>query len=55
MHITGLDHVQLAMPPGQEEEARHFYGGLLGLEEVKKPAGPCSPPLRPAMAGEQNL
>jgi catechol 2,3-dioxygenase-like lactoylglutathione lyase family enzyme len=38
MHITGLDHVQLAMPPGREDEARHFYGGLLGLAEVAKPA-----------------
>jgi len=36
--ITGLDHVQLAMPPGGEGEARSFYGGLLGLREVTKPA-----------------
>lgn len=38
MHITGLDHVQLAIPPGKEDEARQFYGGLLGLAEVGKPA-----------------
>jgi catechol 2,3-dioxygenase-like lactoylglutathione lyase family enzyme len=38
MHITGFDHVQLAMPPGREDEARQFYGGLLGLEQVGKPA-----------------
>ena len=25
------------MPPGGEEEARRFYGGILGLEEVPKP------------------
>lgn len=36
--ITGLDHVQLAMPAGGEDEARAFYGGLLGLREVAKPA-----------------
>lgn len=36
--ITGLDHVQLAMPAGREEEARSFYGSLLGLREVPKPA-----------------
>jgi catechol 2,3-dioxygenase-like lactoylglutathione lyase family enzyme len=36
--ITGLDHVQLAMPKGGEEAARAFYGGLLGLEELPKPA-----------------
>ncbi|NLG73057.1 MAG: glyoxalase [Chloroflexi bacterium] len=37
MKITGLDHVQLAMPPGQEEQARRFYSGLLGLQEIPKP------------------
>jgi catechol 2,3-dioxygenase-like lactoylglutathione lyase family enzyme len=36
--ITGLDHVQLAMPRGGEERARAFYGGLLGMEELAKPA-----------------
>lgn len=36
--IAGLDHVQLAAPPGCEEEARRFFGGLLGLRELEKPA-----------------
>lgn len=36
--ILGLDHVQLAMPPGGEAEARRFYGEALGLREVPKPA-----------------
>lgn len=35
--IAGLDHVQLAAPPGCEDEARHFYGELLGLTEIPKP------------------
>ncbi len=35
--IVGLDHVQLAMPPGSEDKARHFYGYLLGLAEIEKP------------------
>ena len=35
--ITGLDHVQVAAPPGCEAEARAFYGALLGLTEVSKP------------------
>lgn len=39
MKITALHHVQLAMPPGQEDQARAFYGKLLGLSEVAKPAG----------------
>ncbi|HEX4733935.1 MAG TPA: VOC family protein [Thermoleophilaceae bacterium] len=32
-----LDHVQLAGPPGCEENARRFYGDLLGLAEIAKP------------------
>jgi catechol 2,3-dioxygenase-like lactoylglutathione lyase family enzyme len=35
--ITGIDHVQLAMPPGREDAARGFYSGVLGLAEVSKP------------------
>jgi catechol 2,3-dioxygenase-like lactoylglutathione lyase family enzyme len=38
MQIVGLDHVQLAMPAGQEAQARAFYAELLGLTEVAKPA-----------------
>jgi catechol 2,3-dioxygenase-like lactoylglutathione lyase family enzyme len=37
MTIAGLDHVQLAAPPGCEEAARRFYGQLLGLVELEKP------------------
>ena len=32
-----LDHVQLAIPVGAEDEARAFYVGVLGLTEVPKP------------------
>jgi catechol 2,3-dioxygenase-like lactoylglutathione lyase family enzyme len=32
-----LDHVQLAMPAGREDDARAFYQGLLGIPEVAKP------------------
>ena len=35
--LDGIDHVQLAAPPGCEEEARRFFGGMLGLEELEKP------------------
>lgn len=38
MPLVDLDHVQLACPRGSEEEARRFFGGLLGLEEIEKPA-----------------
>jgi len=36
--LEGIDHVQLAAPPGCEAEARRFFGELLGLKEVPKPA-----------------
>ena len=35
---VGIDHVQLAIPVGAEDEARAFYVGVLGLDEVPKPA-----------------
>jgi catechol 2,3-dioxygenase-like lactoylglutathione lyase family enzyme len=37
MGVTGLDHVQLAAPPGCEAQARRFFGELLGLAEIEKP------------------
>lgn len=36
--LRAIDHVQIAMPRGQEDAARAFYVGILGLEEVPKPA-----------------
>jgi catechol 2,3-dioxygenase-like lactoylglutathione lyase family enzyme len=38
VEVVAIDHVQLAMPAGGEADARTFYSGLLGLEEVPKPA-----------------
>ncbi|MFN8526349.1 MAG: glyoxalase [Chloroflexota bacterium] len=32
-----LHHVQIAIPPSREDEARRFYGELLGLRELPKP------------------
>lgn len=37
MGIKQIDHVQLAMPPGKEAEARAFYRDVLGIPEVPKP------------------
>ena len=37
MQIKAIDHVQLAMPPGKEAEARAFYAGVLGIPEIPKP------------------
>ncbi|HZE06370.1 MAG TPA: GNAT family N-acetyltransferase [Solirubrobacteraceae bacterium] len=35
--ILGIDHVQVAAPVECEEDARGFYGELLGLPEIEKP------------------
>jgi catechol 2,3-dioxygenase-like lactoylglutathione lyase family enzyme len=32
-----LHHVQLAIPPGSEDQCRAFYVGVLGMVEVEKP------------------
>ncbi len=37
--FVAIDHVQLAMPAGGEDLARRFFTGVLGMEEVAKPAG----------------
>lgn len=36
--LTGLDHVLIEAPGGCEDAARTFFGGLLGLTELQKPA-----------------
>lgn len=36
--ISGFDHVQIAIPPASEGQAREFYGSLLAMDEVPKPA-----------------
>ncbi|MGA8535316.1 MAG: VOC family protein [Candidatus Tumulicola sp.] len=35
--LRRIDHVQLAMPAGEEEAARKFYGVVLSLTELPKP------------------
>lgn len=37
MPIVAIDHVQLAMPAGEEAAAIAFYEGLLGISHVPKP------------------
>src|ERR1700679_576914 len=35
--FSAIDHVQLAMPLGKEDQARAFYQDLLGMVEILKP------------------
>lgn len=37
VEVVGLDHVQVAIPVGEEALARLFYEGILGLQEVHRP------------------
>ena len=37
INFKRLSHVQICIPAGKEEQARGFYSGLLGLEEIEKP------------------
>jgi len=37
MPVVAIDHVQLAMPAGEEDAAIDFYEGLLGIPHVPKP------------------
>lgn len=38
MAVTGIDHVRIAIPAGEEDRARAFYGGVLGMVELPKRA-----------------
>lgn len=38
LRLLRIEHAQFAMPDGQEDQARRFYSGVLGLDEVAKPA-----------------
>jgi hypothetical protein len=35
--FVAIDHVQVAMPKGEEETARRFFSALLGMTEIPKP------------------
>ncbi|HEX8746566.1 MAG TPA: VOC family protein [Pyrinomonadaceae bacterium] len=37
MRIERINHVQMSIPPGAEDEVRRFYCDILGLVEVPKP------------------
>lgn len=35
--LVAVDHVQLAAPPGSEDQLREYYGKVLGMTEIPKP------------------
>jgi catechol 2,3-dioxygenase-like lactoylglutathione lyase family enzyme len=36
--VARIDHIQIAAPEGCESAARDFYGSVLGMKEIEKPA-----------------
>ena len=34
--LTQIHHIQIFVPPETEQAAKHFYGEVLGLEEIPK-------------------
>jgi catechol 2,3-dioxygenase-like lactoylglutathione lyase family enzyme len=36
MAVYGIAHVQIPIPSGREDEARSFYGSVLGMLEIPK-------------------
>ncbi|MBD1381286.1 VOC family protein [Metabacillus arenae] len=36
-NIVKIDHIQICIPTGKEEEAKKFYLELLGFKEIEKP------------------
>jgi catechol 2,3-dioxygenase-like lactoylglutathione lyase family enzyme len=43
LEITEFNHVQITVPSSAEQASKHFYGRILGLPEIPKPANPLSP------------
>jgi catechol 2,3-dioxygenase-like lactoylglutathione lyase family enzyme len=37
LEIVEINHVQITVPSSVEEATKHFYGLILGLEEIPKP------------------
>lgn len=35
--LLGIDHTQITVPKGAEQDARNFYCDFLGLKEIEKP------------------
>jgi len=42
LEITELNHIQTTVPRAAEQAAKHFYGTILGLEQIPKPVSPGS-------------
>jgi hypothetical protein len=37
IHFKRLDHIQICIPIGRENEARHFYTNIISFTEIVKP------------------
>jgi catechol 2,3-dioxygenase-like lactoylglutathione lyase family enzyme len=43
LKILELNHVQITVSISAEQASKHFYGTILGLQEIPKPADPRAP------------
>ena len=54
-YISGIDHVQIAVPECQEQACRDFYLGILGLREIPPPERGAGRSFLWVSAGEQEV
>jgi catechol 2,3-dioxygenase-like lactoylglutathione lyase family enzyme len=53
--VIGIDHVQIAVPPGSEAECRRFYLDVLGFAEIARPAATAGRSFLWVKAGDQQV
>ena len=54
-YISAIDHIQIAVPEGQEQAFRDFYLGVLGLREIPRPERGAGRSFHWASVGEQEI
>jgi catechol 2,3-dioxygenase-like lactoylglutathione lyase family enzyme len=53
--VVELEHAFLTFSASREDDARHFYGELLGLDEIERPEGLAASPGLWFKCGDQEL
>ncbi len=53
--VVGIEHVEITVPKGGEEDCRHFYVGVLGLETVPQSESPAEHCFLRVRIGDQQV
>jgi catechol 2,3-dioxygenase-like lactoylglutathione lyase family enzyme len=53
--IVGIDHVQIGVPVGRDDDCRAFYLGVLGLQEIPRPVAGAGRSILWVRAGGQEI